>query len=178
MNNQPEITMYGEGQVSLMVLNREDLKNMLNVVPSSVHAFPLNIENEIILTLNHRGVDLIGGHIEKGENPEQALIRECMEKACLIPLKYELIGAIQVDNSKNPSALKKGYPTTGYQFFYKITHFELEKFKQTHESHGIVNLALEEAQEKHHNWLKSYTLLFEMSLLNDLNLKQRSLLVP
>lgn len=176
MNNQPEITMYGEGQVSLIVLNREDLKNMLNVVPSSVHAFPLNIENEIILTLNHRGVDLIGGHIEKGENPEQALIRECMEEACLIPLKYELIGAIQVDNSKNPSALKKGYPTTGYQFFYKITHFELKKFKQTHESHGIVKISLEEAKEKHHKWLKSYTLLFEMSLLNDLTVKKNPLL--
>lgn len=158
---QGEKTIYNGGIVHLNVLNKEDLLLKGDIKASSVHAFAFSQNNEILFTRNHKGIDIIGGHIEKGETPEQALIRESMEEACMIPVNYELIGAIVVDNSENPKAIEKGYPITGYQLFYQIKEYTLLDFEKKYESTGIIFLRKEQVQKEHHNWLQSYNILLD-----------------
>lgn len=47
---------------------------------------------QIVLTRNHRGWEMLGGHIEPGETIEQALMRECLEEGGFIPEDYKLFG--------------------------------------------------------------------------------------
>jgi 8-oxo-dGTP pyrophosphatase MutT (NUDIX family) len=47
---------------------------------------------QVVLTRNHRGWEMLGGHIEPGETIEQALIRECLEEGGFAPENYQLFG--------------------------------------------------------------------------------------
>jgi len=47
---------------------------------------------QIVLTRNHRGWEMLGGHIEPGETIEEALLRECLEEGGFTPEKYQLFG--------------------------------------------------------------------------------------
>jgi 8-oxo-dGTP pyrophosphatase MutT (NUDIX family) len=48
--------------------------------------------NEFVLTHNHRGWELPGGHIESGESIEDTLLRELKEEAGFNPETYKLFG--------------------------------------------------------------------------------------
>lgn len=48
--------------------------------------------NQVVLTRNHRGWEMLGGHIEPGETIEQALLRECLEEGGFTPEHYQLFG--------------------------------------------------------------------------------------
>lgn len=52
--------------------------------------------NKIVLTRNHRGWEMLGGHIEPGETVEQALLRECLEEGGFTPEHYQLFGYRQI----------------------------------------------------------------------------------
>lgn len=163
-----EKTIYGNAPVYLKFLTPEDYENLNSPTCSSVHCFPIK-DNEILFTINPRGLDIIGGHVEKGETPEQAMIRESKEEACIIPLKYQLIGAIQVDNRDNPDAIKKGYPLKGYQLFYAVTDYETLDFQVDFESTDRKYVKPEVIQQQHHNWLNTHQQLIDymFKLLND-----------
>lgn len=47
---------------------------------------------QVVLTRNHRGWEMLGGHIEPGETIEQALLRECLEEGGFTPEHYQLFG--------------------------------------------------------------------------------------
>lgn len=162
--NIEEKTLFSNGIVYLKFFNKEEFEALGNVKVSSVHCFPIE-DDKILFTINPRGKDIIGGHVEKGETVEEALIREAMEEACIIPKKYEIIGAIEVNNRDNPQALEKGYPIKGYQLFYKITEFITKEFKQTHECNGREYINIKEISQNHHNWLNVHD-----KLLNELNI--------
>ncbi len=62
----------------------------------------LKRENEILLAMKKRGFGTgryngIGGKIEKGEIPEQAMIRETQEEINVTPTQYEKVGVIEFD---------------------------------------------------------------------------------
>lgn len=59
-------------------------------------------ENQILLAMKKRGFgegkyNGIGGKIEKGETPEEAMIRETKEEISVIPIRYEKVGVIEFD---------------------------------------------------------------------------------
>lgn len=47
---------------------------------------------QVVLTRNHRGWEMLGGHIEPGETIEEALLRECLEEGGFTPENYQLFG--------------------------------------------------------------------------------------
>lgn len=155
-----EKTMYGDGEVTLTFLDKKAWLDLDSPEATSVHCFVLKDDN-VLFTVNPRGIDIIGGHVEKGENSEQALVREAMEEASINPTKYEVIGAIAVDNTNNPKAIEKGYPVIGYQLFYKVTEFELLPFQATHECTDRKWVNKEEVVKVHHNWLKTHQATLE-----------------
>lgn len=157
-----EKTYYGNDVVYLSFMTAAEYNSTSNSHATSVHCFPIK-DNQILFTKNPRGVDIIGGHVEKGETPEQALIREAKEEACIELEKFELIGAVRVDNRDNPKAIEKGYPEIGYQLFYKSEKFKTLDFEQTHECTGRIYLRKADIKEKHHKWLETHQeILVEM----------------
>ena len=62
----------------------------------------LKRDNEILLAMKKRGFgegryNGVGGKIEEGETPEQAMIRETEEEISVTPIKYEKVGFIEFD---------------------------------------------------------------------------------
>ena len=62
----------------------------------------LKRDNKILLAMKKRGFgegkyNGIGGKIEKGETPEEAMIRETQEEINVTPTKYEKIGIVEFD---------------------------------------------------------------------------------
>jgi 8-oxo-dGTP diphosphatase len=155
-----EEAMYGDSKVYLKFIPAEEYNKMKNVIASSVHGFPIK-DDEILFTVNHRGIDIIGGHIEKGESPEMALIRESAEEASIRPISFKLIGAIEVDNRDNPNAIAQGYPEKGYQLFYAITTFDTYKFEATHECTERRYIKASDVAQTHHKWLNTHEQVFE-----------------
>ena len=77
-------------------------------------------DDMLIMTRNKRGIDWIGGHVEKGESPIQALKREAFEEAKIKIHDDNLFleWVIEIDNRDDVIALEVGYPPIGYQLFY------------------------------------------------------------
>lgn len=162
MKNQKEIANFG-GKVFLTTLLPEEITE--NIIPNTVHIFPINKQGKILFTENQRGIDIIGGHIEKGETVEEALFRESMEEACITLNTFSLVGAIMVDNTENPTAIQKGYPQFGYQFFYISTNYIEKQFLQTHESISRKYIDKDEINNIHHNWLRSHQVMLNQALM-------------
>ena len=62
----------------------------------------LKKDNKILLAMKKRGFaegkyNGIGGKIEGGETPEEAMIRETKEEIAVTPLTYEKVGFIEFD---------------------------------------------------------------------------------
>ena len=62
----------------------------------------LKKDNQILLAMKKRGFgegkyNGVGGKIDKGETPEQAMIREVQEEILVTPTKYEKVGFIEFD---------------------------------------------------------------------------------
>ena len=62
----------------------------------------LKKENKILLAMKKRGFgegkyNGVGGKIEKGETPEEAMIRETKEEIAVVPTKFEKVGFIDFD---------------------------------------------------------------------------------
>lgn len=144
---------WGYGTVYLSFVNAEELAQMGEVTPTTSHCFPLK-GNDVLFTVNPRGLDIIGGHVEKGETGEQALMREAMEEGCIVPKSYTLVGAIRVDNRDYAELAKsKGYPVVGYQLIYAVTDYEEQPFVATHECVAREYVPVDEVKSRHHAWL-------------------------
>jgi 8-oxo-dGTP pyrophosphatase MutT (NUDIX family) len=55
---------------------------------------------QVVLTRNNRGWEMLGGHIEKGEMIEEALVRECLEEGGYVPENYQLFGYRKITAKK------------------------------------------------------------------------------
>jgi 8-oxo-dGTP pyrophosphatase MutT (NUDIX family) len=77
---------------------------------------------QVVLTRNHRGWEILGGHIELGETIEQAMVRECLEEGGFTTENYQLFGYRKITAKQPvPHSQKEGefYP---FPYGY-IPHF-------------------------------------------------------
>ena len=80
-------------------------------------------ENKIVLTKNHRGWDLIGGHCEVGETPEETLARETFEEAGAKLDSYHIVAYTRITNEveRVNKTTNLPYPLVSYSPFYSAT---------------------------------------------------------
>ncbi|TLS36047.1 NUDIX hydrolase [Pseudalkalibacillus caeni] len=101
---------------------------------TSVHGYCFH-EGKILLSyIKDRGYNFPGGHVEKGETPEQAFIREALEEG-YVTGEICYLGAIEVSHEENPHFDPDGkYPVIGYQAFYRMDVTECRPFLREYEA--------------------------------------------
>jgi 8-oxo-dGTP diphosphatase len=101
---------------------------------TSVHGVCFYKENVLLAYIKGRGFNFPGGHVEKGEKPEDAFHREAYEEG-YVRGRIQYLGAIEVSHDENPLFDPKGkYPMIGYQAFYRMDVEECLPFQRELES--------------------------------------------
>lgn len=150
-----EKVFFGKTEVILTWIDNYSFFKLGHVAISSCFVIPKLFScSTIILTKNNRGIDFIGGHVEKNEKPYSAMIREAKEEASITVLSSVFLGAIEVFNP-NWKAHDK-YPETSYQLFYLTEDYTIDDFVQTHECSERVFVDLSEVESKHHLLLETH----------------------
>ncbi len=91
MANEPLLTGKWDDNQTWQLLQSSELPD--EALCTAVYCLAILPETkQVILTRNHRGWEMLGGHIEPGESIERALLRECLEEGGFAPEQYQLFG--------------------------------------------------------------------------------------
>lgn len=94
-----------------------------------------------------RGWDIVGGHIEPGESPEEAARREAYEEAGARLKELHVLGYQRLRLlGPRPDAYRYAYPES-YQLFYWAQIETLDEFVPTAEARGRALFAPDDARE-------------------------------
>jgi ADP-ribose pyrophosphatase YjhB (NUDIX family) len=102
---------------------------------SSVFLFALD-GSKILAIINERGWDIPGGHIELGESPDEALIREVKEEGGAIFANPRLFAIVGSDDA--------GHYKDKVMLFYVTNEFTLGEFVPSHDAFGREVIEIEE----------------------------------
>ncbi len=146
-------TTWGDKTVELEWKSSTETHNDLkDMIVTSVHAIPF-IDNNHVMLVQHetRGWEIPGGHIEEGESPRDALVRELVEEAA-IQGTPELMGSVQVNNGIDPSFVAGKYPTIGHQLFYRLNVSRVNPFPADFETLKRDVFHIDDVQKFYGNW--------------------------
>lgn len=106
-----------------------------------------------------RRFDIPGGHIDKGESPEQAVIRETFEETGVIINNLSLFAFMKITSSLSREENTSDYPyPTSYMLFYLCDLVSEEEFFGNDEVHCRVWVSEEEFENL--SWIKENKILF------------------
>ncbi|MBP9711558.1 MAG: NUDIX hydrolase [Candidatus Pacebacteria bacterium] len=112
-----------------------------------------------------RRLDIPGGHIDEGENPEVTAVRETYEETGVHVKNPKLVGYIKitthVTKPENPS--RYPYPT-GYMLYYLCDVESEEEFNGNEDAHGRVWLPFNEFEKS--VWCQENKVLLEEVMKN------------
>lgn len=128
----------------------DQLPDVANITSAFILAFQ---GEEILLTrLRSRGLDIPGGHIEDGETPEEAAIRELYEETGAQVKEIELLGYEEIELlGDRPEGYRYPYPNS-YMVFYCSAIDKIDIFTGNEETEGGELLEPEEAIKN--NWIQ------------------------
>ena len=89
-------------------------------------------KGEVVLTRNQRGWEILAGHIDEGETPEEALAREAIEEGGFVitrmmPFCYREITALGPQAASGREA-SYPYPTSYMPYFVAFTDVQIGAF--------------------------------------------------
>lgn len=116
MTNQTVVN-WGGHYIKLTWLPQEvvDLQKV-----TSVHGHCFHQGKVLLVNVAGRGFNIPGGHVERGEGPEDTFHREAYEEG-YVEGRIHYLGAIEVNHEENPLYVEGGkYPLIGYQLFYRM----------------------------------------------------------
>jgi 8-oxo-dGTP diphosphatase len=123
---------WGSGDVRLTWIPHREFSE--DAAFTSVHAICVKDEHILLTQIPNRGFNFPGGHIEQGEQLEQAIHREVYEEG-YVKGTLQYLGAIEVSHEENPLFNPQGkYPLIGYQAFYRLNVTECLPFLREHEA--------------------------------------------
>ncbi|WP_102691326.1 NUDIX domain-containing protein [Rummeliibacillus pycnus] len=127
------ITVDWDGQkVKLTWLPQYPLQHQ--DIITSVHAICFQNDKVLLSKIKKRGFNYPGGHIEKGESPEEALHREVYEEA-YVKGEITYLGVLEVNHKENHFFNTRGkYPIMSYQVFYRMDINTCDSFLRENES--------------------------------------------
>jgi 8-oxo-dGTP diphosphatase len=135
-----------ESRVEFIPTNTFDVD--LPVTTVKVYAIE---DGQLLLTKVGRGWDLPGGHIEKGETPEDALVREIQEEAGGKIGTIKLIGYLKITNVKE-NDLNRRYPKVSCTLVYAGSGLDLGDGPLEFEATERKLVPFDELGSYHHNW--------------------------
>lgn len=131
---------------------------------TAVKIYVFQDDSLLLTNIRSRGWDLPGGHVELGETPEDAIIRELKEEAGAVVRRHEQIGYLKVTNEKE-NELNKKYPKEscilvykGYDVVVDVSHdFKLEATESKF-------LPIDQLPNIHHNWNEAKAQVIKFAL--------------
>lgn len=107
----------------------------------------------LLLTRVARGWDLPGGHVEPGESPKEAMVREIQEETGGRVEELSLLGYVKVTNEKQ-NALNSRYPKESCMLMYvgRGVIFDEEYDLAQFEATACELVPFADVSKFHHNW--------------------------
>lgn len=127
-------------------------------------AFALAFEGDrfLMTRLTHRGWDIPGGHLEPGEMPLEAALRETYEETCATLGEVKLLGYQRIlIRAPRPDGYPYPHPVA-YQVFYWGRVAKLDPFQETDEvmARGLFS----PAEARQIGWVQQYPELYDAAL--------------